>query len=251
MSAPALVIVLVELVLTCSGYENLPTALELPPTTAVLPFSPPPPSNTVDLPSASVLMQRTVALGGTFDHLHAAHILLLQLSLFLCTRRLIVGVMADSKLTSKTNSDLIEPLDERIQTIQEFLERRGAKRKPSTSQGPTTKEREDDGRVVMDVVEITDPYGPTAWDEDIQALVVSQETLSGGGMVNTLRKEEGLPQLEVFVVDVIAAEVSATDAKGGSGSRELKGVTDESVLKELKMGSTGIRQWIKDHPKEN
>ena len=158
--------------------------------------------------------------------------------------------MADSKLTSKTNADLIEPLDKRIRTIEEFLERRGARRKLSTSQDSTPEEL-DDGGVRMDVVEITDPYGPTAWDEDIQALVVSHETLSGGGMVNTLRKEKGLPQLEVFVVDVIAAEVSATDAKGGSGSRDLKGVTDESVLKELKMGSTGIRHWIKDHPKED
>lgn len=31
-----------------------------------------------------------------------------------------------------------------------------------------------------DIVPITDVYGPTGWDPDIQALVVSKETLSGG-----------------------------------------------------------------------
>lgn len=30
-----------------------------------------------------------------------------------------------------------------------------------------------------DVVPISDVYGPTGWDPDIQALVVSKETLSG------------------------------------------------------------------------
>lgn len=30
-----------------------------------------------------------------------------------------------------------------------------------------------------DIVPISDVYGPTAWDPDVQALIVSKETLSG------------------------------------------------------------------------
>jgi len=33
--------------------------------------------------------------------------------------------------------------------------------------------------IVTDIVPINDVYGPTGWDPDIQALVVSKETLSG------------------------------------------------------------------------
>lgn len=33
--------------------------------------------------------------------------------------------------------------------------------------------------LVYDIVPINDVYGPTAWDPNIQALVVSKETLSG------------------------------------------------------------------------
>jgi len=44
--------------------------------------------------------------------------------------------------------------------------------------------------LVYDVVPIDDVYGPTAWDPNIQALVVSKETLNGAaesellGMLN-------------------------------------------------------------------
>ena len=33
--------------------------------------------------------------------------------------------------------------------------------------------------IEADIVPITDVYGPTGWDPDIQALVVSKETLGG------------------------------------------------------------------------
>ena len=113
--------------------------------------------------------------------------------------------------------------------------------------------------VSMEVVEITDGYGPTAWDEDIQALVVSQETFSGGQAVNELRKEKGLSTLDMFVINVIASkldierEESDNDTtlklKIGDEIRtlDLSGEKDENRLKQLKMGSTAIRQWIAEH----
>ena len=175
------------------------------------------------------------ALGGTFDHLHAAHKLLLHLALFLTTNKLIVGVMTPSLLKSKSNAQLLQPLDERIRTTKDFLSRQGT-------------------GVELDVVEIHDPFGPTAWDGHIQALVVSKETVSGGEAVNKKREEKGLRKLDVWVVDVIAAEPSIAPSEkdqgdvGGIKTRDLSHVDDEGELKELKMGSTAIRQWIKDHP---
>ena len=205
----------------------------------------------------------TAALGGTFDHLHAAHKLLLQVALFLCSRRLIVGVLEDSQLTSKSNADLVQPLSKRIEVIEAFLARRGFKRKPPggdnrslshdgpsrvDEQGAVQEETQESSIAeesrrarIMDVVPISDPFGPTGWDPDIQALVVSGETLSGGNAVNKIRKERDLSQLEIFVVDVISSEQGIGEGKG-----DLSEVKDEKVLKELKMGSTGIRQWIRD-----
>lgn len=103
--------------------------------------------------------------------------------------------------------------------------------------------------VKYDIVPITDVYGPTGWDPNIQALVVSRETLSGGKMstfnfaythsqpfliskiVENRRREKSLPLLKTFVIDVI----SSTEAN-------LDG--DADTLKKAKMSSTFIREWI-------
>jgi pantetheine-phosphate adenylyltransferase len=168
----------------------------------------------------------TVALGGTFDHLHAAHKLLLHLSLFLATKKLIVGVMSDSLLSTKSNALFVQPLAERIRGVEEFLSRCQNHSK----------------EVFLDVVEIHDGLGPTAWDPDIDALVVSTETLSGGGMVNDTRRRKGFQELEVFVIDVIASRLD--EESEGVRTVDLSGERDEKRLKELKMGSTAIRQWL-------
>nr|KIR50499.1 pantetheine-phosphate adenylyltransferase [Cryptococcus bacillisporus CA1280] len=157
-----------------------------------------------------------VALGGTFDRLHAAHKFLLHLGYFLAREKLIVGVMADDLLQTKTRADLVQPLDQRLDGVNAFLGRLG------------------DGSIKLDVLEIHDALGPTKSDPNVQALVVSRETLSGGEYVNATRKKSGLQELELFVVDVIAE----------SEDVNLKEEVDEGKLKKMKMGSTGMRNWI-------
>lgn len=196
--------------------------------TALTAFAPPPPSSG----------PAVVALGGTFDHLHAAHKLLIQLGAFLATKKLIVGVMADRLLKTKNHPELLEPLQARTAKVEAFLSRGGATKSPS--EGNHTRV------IQMDVVEIEDPFGPTAWDADIQALVVSRETASGGEAVNKLRADKGLPQLEVYTIEVIGAQLNdiATGGSEGPTTQDLRGVMDESELKAVKMGSSGIRQWL-------
>nr|CAG4642601.1 EOG090X0864 [Evadne anonyx] len=53
------------------------------------------------------------------------------------------------------------------------------------------------------IVPITDPYGPTAYDPDLELLVVSEETLKGGAKVNQLRKEKGLKILDVYPIPLV------------------------------------------------
>lgn len=106
--------------------------------------------------------------------------------------------------------------------------------------------------LVYEVVPISDVYGPTGWDPNIQALVVSGETVSGADSsksysrcvsLNPLRlitrvpvakhrAAKDLPPLRTFVIDVISPNDARLDAQ------------DVEMLKTTKMSSTFIREWI-------
>jgi pantetheine-phosphate adenylyltransferase len=126
-----------------------------------------------------------VALGGTFDHLHAGHKILLSMAAWIARKKVIVGVtgsalspplllvglhttltltnktLDENLLVNKANKHVLESLIHRTDRVRSFL----------TSFKPSLE---------YDIVPIQDVYGPTAVDPDIQALVVSKETLSGG-----------------------------------------------------------------------
>jgi len=81
----------------------------------------------------------------------------------------------------------------------------------------------------LELVPIQDVYGPTAYDAEISGLVVSEETMVGAKSIADLRKQKGLQELDLFVIDVIGD-------KGG------KVVMDK--MAEDKMSSTKIRQRL-------
>lgn len=101
-----------------------------------------------------------VALGGTFDHLHAGHKILLSMGAWIASEKLIVGVTASELLVRKPNAHLLEPLDVRMENVRQFLHR--------FKKG-----------LVPFITELKDVYGPTGYDPNVQALVVSRETVPG------------------------------------------------------------------------
>jgi len=115
----------------------------------------------------------TVALGGTFDRIHGGHNLLLTYSANVCDKKVIVGVTDEPLLVNKALAELIQPLSDRIKTVCDFL----------TDVKPT---------LMLDVVAISDIFGPTGWDPDIDCLVVSQETAKSGDIINGERQRKVL-----------------------------------------------------------
>ncbi|KAF9014089.1 Nucleotidylyl transferase [Cyathus striatus] len=160
-----------------------------------------------------------VALGGTFDHLHAGHKILLSMAAWITSEKMIVGMTDDALLQNKSNKHVLEKLPVRTARVRGFLEFF----KPG---------------ITYDIVPINDVYGPTGWDPNIQALVVSKETLSGAAAIAEHRAKNSLPPLQTFIIDVI----SSTDANLDH--------EDAEWLKSAKLSSTFIRQWIVDRAKE-
>ncbi|KLJ10396.1 hypothetical protein EMPG_14225 [Blastomyces silverae] len=199
----------------------------------------------------------SVAVGGTFDHLHAGHKLLLTATALAIDavppgskpvqRTITIGITGDELLVNKKYAEYLESWDERWQGVWAFMESVMDFSPPLSKQhatpAATTKTEHvrhpgPNGKYVrvrvssdLDIkfVQISDPFGPTITDEAITALVVSKETRSGGKAVNHEREKKGWSMLEVFEVDVLDA--SEGESQGGAAENF-----------ETKISSTEIRR---------
>jgi len=177
--------------------------------------------------SKSSASHTIVAVGGTFDHLHAGHKLLLTATALLLqpqsskgatSRRLIVGITGDELLKNKKYAEYLKSWKKRQEDVVDFLWSILSFHRSSPEEEVETLSFDEpivNGRAIhtklkansitIECVEIQDPFGPTITDESISALVVSGETRSGGQAVNARRAEKGWKALEIFEVDVLDA----------------------------------------------
>jgi phosphopantetheine adenylyltransferase len=188
-----------------------------------------------------------VIVGGTFDHLHIGHKLLLTATALALDHRrdgqrsLVVGITGDEMLVNKKFAEYLESWEERWQRTAAFLRAIVDFNPPGAGSSdvqriekPGPNGKQVSFHIAPDLtvrlVQIADPFGPTITEEDLGALIVSAETRSGGQAVNTERNKRGWASLEVFEVDVLQ-------------TGEAQAVADTSASSfESKISSTEIRQ---------
>lgn len=71
---------------------------------------------------ATLKVYEEVVLGGTFDHLHDGHRLLLSVACLLCHEKITVGLTDGNLLKNKVLKELLESFEERKRAVQEFIE---------------------------------------------------------------------------------------------------------------------------------
>ncbi|KAL3473454.1 hypothetical protein BJX99DRAFT_198712 [Aspergillus californicus] len=173
------------------------------------------------------VLHDSVVLGGTFDHFHIGHKLLLTATALVLQpagtgqsgqeRAIIIGVTGDEMLKKKKYAQFLESWDDRCRSTGAFLTAIMDFGPPETSAsnieqiykpGPNGRAMLMKIRpgIALRLVQILDPYGPTITEPNMSAIVVSEETRSGGAAVNQERAKRDFKQLEVYEVDVIHSE---------------------------------------------
>ena len=204
-----------------------------------------------------------VAVGGTWDHLHIGHKLLLTMTVFAvdpptsestseeCSAT--IGITGDQLLVKKKHAEVLESWHLRQQACQTFLD----SLLNFTSNPPHTTHRNDPGPngksvdlqypsgLVVKCTEIQDPFGPTITEEAISALVISGETRSGGKAVNDKRKEKGWKELEVFEVDVLdAGEDERESVREGFEGKLSSTAIREKLARKMGGGGGGVTSSV-------
>ena len=130
-----------------------------------------------------------VCLGGTFDAIHRGHEVLLNKALDIGDS-IIIGLTTDIRAKKGRENENINSYSDREAGLYDWF-----------------KSKNTDKRVR--IVPLDDDWGPGALEEDIDSIVVSDETKSVAKKLNVHRVKAGMPKLRVIVVPML-------DARDGS-----------------------------------
>eukprot|EP01083_Nonionella_stella_P111650 327653_1 len=135
---------------------------------------------------------KKVVFGGTFDHLHSGHKVLITIACLSSLDALYIGLSIDQLLVKKKFANMLQSFDQRKHVLLDFIQCI----KPGLN-------------VIIEP--LNDIFGPSVY-ESIEALVISKETEKGGAAVNAKRKEMNRNVLELIVIDFIISNSTEKDA---------------------------------------
>ena len=144
-------------------------------------------------------MFNRVVIGGTFNMVHKGHKVVLDTG-FEVGKSVVIGLTSD-EFANRFRTTEVSNYDERKQNLGGYIKR-------------FNKDYE--------IQEITDPYAIATIDPEVDAIVVSKETLMRAEEINAIRAKKGLGELTIIVVPTVLAK----DGRPISGDRIKKGEID-------------------------
>jgi pantetheine-phosphate adenylyltransferase len=136
---------------------------------------------------------KKVAVGGTFDKFHDGHKKLLSTA-FEIGDAVEIGVTSDAFGGLKGN---IDSCKERMGNLKSFFS----------------------DKTNFVVIPLNDPYGTTIYDEEFEAIVVSEETEPTAVEINEIRVSKGMKPIDIVVVSFVLAydgnPISSTRIRSG------------------------------------
>lgn len=127
---------------------------------------------------------KSIAVGGTFDHMHKGHKALLDRA-FQTGEKVFVGVTADD-FVAKVGKRIDNDFERRKKELVSYLE--------------TAYPGRD-----FEITKLEQSFGPGMFTTDIEAIAVSAETAERVESANKRRMEMGIPELKIEIVPMILA----------------------------------------------
>ncbi len=128
---------------------------------------------------------KLVALGGTFDIVHKGHLELLK-GAFSISSKVIIGLTSD-EFVRKRGKEPENDYSTRHQTLED-----------------TIKENFPNSR--YEISKLENDFGPAVLEKEVEALVVSDETLPKSVELNRLRETRNSPPVQVIVIPMALAK---------------------------------------------
>jgi pantetheine-phosphate adenylyltransferase len=145
---------------------------------------------------------KLVSVGGTFDVMHKGHWFLLE-ETFNVGEKAVVGVTTDEFVASMKKNHEVDTYENRLSDVKEYLDEKGYLKR-------------------AEIVPLNDPFGPTIDSDEIEGIVVSEETEVTAEVINMMRVERGRKPLLIFVITMVLAY----DGKPISSTRVRKQEVD-------------------------
>jgi pantetheine-phosphate adenylyltransferase len=145
---------------------------------------------------------RSVAVGGTFDHIHSGHRALLVRA-FDVADRVFIGLTSDEYVNSQ-GKKVQHNFETRKTQLAKFLDGSFPRREYL-------------------ITKLDSAFGAGIFSSDVEAIVVSEETQGKVTSANLQRIQMGLPEMKVEIVPMVLA----TDGRRISSTRIRAGEIDE------------------------
>ena len=126
-----------------------------------------------------------VAMGGTFDIIHKGHLTLLSKA-FSISSKVIIGLTSD-ELAEKRGKKTLNNYEKRFEILMSVIK--------------TTFPKQ-----AFQISKLDNDFGPAVLEENVQALVVSDETGNQGEILNLLRAEKNLSPVKIVIVPMVLAQ---------------------------------------------
>lgn len=179
----------------------------------------------------NTILYNTLALGGTFDHLHDGHKEFLEFAAAI-SKSLLIGVTDQQMTLQKPYSELIQPTHVRKQAVLNFCGQHN---------------------ITAKVITIFDPFGPTIEENKIEAIACTTDTITGANKINDIRSKLHLKQLPIHIhtlkKDSLGQKaISAERIRAGEIDR--KGTVYKSLFtKNLQLDQTMRKFFAEPHGK--